>query len=119
MRTDEFHPDAALPEEPLRKAPQKRLRRAQNKTSAVRDQLKVAGGELHLTKSVIEQVLPQGAASGDVAHALAQQDEIEEKVLEAADELNEVHGLLDEEVAERVRLEQELAQALKRSPGKG
>lgn len=111
MRTNEFHPDAAVTE--------KRLRRAQKKTSAVRDQLNVASGELHLTKSVIEQVLPQEAASGDVAHALAQQDAIEEKVLEAADELKEVHGLLDEEVAERIRLERELSQALKRSPGTG
>jgi hypothetical protein len=111
MRTSEFHPVSARSE--------KSLRQAQRKTNAVRDQLKVAGGELHLTKSVIEQGLPKGAAPRDVAHALSQQDEIEEKVLEAADELREVHGLLEEEAAERERLEQELAQALSRPSGRG
>ena len=104
MRTD-IHPAA----------PEQRLNQAQRKTTQVRDQLKVAGGELHLTKSVIEQELP--AASDDVAHALAQQDVIEEKVMEAADELATVRGLLDEEVAERQRIEQELTRARQQGEG--
>lgn len=79
--------------------------------------MKVAGGELHLTQSVIRQELP--AADGDVAHALAQQGVIEDKVMEAADELATVHGLLDQEVAERQRMERELAQARQQAAANG
>ena len=98
--------------------PAKRLRHAQHKTEAISGELKVAGGELNLTKSVLEHHMPPGSAKGDVAKALAQQGEIEEKVLEAADELLVVNELLDEEVAERARLEQELAD-LQRTVGQG
>lgn len=110
MKTQTAHLEAGKPG--------KRLRRAQRKTVAISSELKVAGGELNLTKSVLEHHMPPGSVSGDVAHALAQQGTIEEKVLEAADELSMVHDLLDEEAAERTRLEQELAH-LQRATGRG
>lgn len=87
------------------------IRAAARKTAAVRKQLQVAGAELHLTNEALERHLPPGVKHGDVAHALAQRDQIEEKVVEAAQELSVVHELLDGEVAERERLEQELAAA--------
>src|SRR5688572_5529058 len=85
---------------------------AARKTIAIRKQLQVAGAELHLTNAALERHLPPDVRRGDVAHALAQRGMIEEKVLEAADELSAVQGLLDEEQAERARLQQQLAEAV-------
>jgi hypothetical protein len=100
-------------------APEDRpIRKAKRKTAAVRKQLQVAGAELHLTNAALDRHLPPGVKRGDVAHALAQRDAIEEKVEAAADELLVVHELLHEEIAERTRLENELAQAQAGRDGK-
>jgi hypothetical protein len=85
---------------------------AARKTVAIRKQLQVAGAELHLTNAALERHLPPDVKRGDIAHALAQRGTIEEKVLEAADELSAVRELLDEEQAERARLQQQLAEAV-------
>ncbi len=95
------------------------LEAASRKTAAVRKELQVAGAELHLSNAALERHLPQSVKRGDVAHALAQRDTIEEKVVEAADELNAVNELLDEEVAERARLERELAKAQRATKSSG
>ena len=93
---------AALPGRPLYQA--------REKTSEVREQLEVASAELGLTNEVLEQSLPDSVKrTSDVQRALSQNGAIEEKVQEAADELQVVSDLLAEEVAERERLEQELA----------
>lgn len=89
---------------------------AARKTAEVQGELRVAGAELHLTNAALERHLPPEARQGDVAHALAQRETIEEKVVEAADELSVVKELLHEEVAERQRLERELAEARGAAP---
>lgn len=86
------------------------LYRAQRKTVRVRDKLAVASAELGLTNAVLGHSLPENVKrSRDVQHALIQNEAIEEKVQEAADELKVVSDLLQEEVAQRERLERELA----------
>ena len=85
------------------------LHRARRKTSAVRAKLEVASAELGLTNLVLGKQLESVKRSSDVQRALNQNEAIEEKVQEAADELKVVTDLLDEEVAERERLERELA----------
>jgi hypothetical protein len=93
---------AALPSQPLY--------RAREKTGEVRDQLEVASAELGLTNAVLGNSLPDSVKrSSDVRRALSQNEAIEEKVQEAADELQVVKEMLDVEVAERERLERELA----------
>lgn len=90
--------------------PGRPLYRAHQKTSAVRQQLQVASAELGLTNAVLGHSLPESVKrSSDVRRALSQNEAIEEKVQEAAEELQLVKDLLAEEVAERERLEQELA----------
>lgn len=91
------------------------IKAAAHKTTAIRKQLQVAGAELHLTNAALERRLPPDVKRGDVAHALAQRGTIEDKVLEAADELSAVRELLDEEQAERARLEHELSEVAQRS----
>lgn len=86
------------------------LHRAREKTGRIQQRLAVAGAELELTNSVLDRSLPDSVkSSNDVQRALSQNGVIEEKVQEAAEELQVVKDLLQEEVAERERLERELA----------
>jgi hypothetical protein len=90
--------------------PNRPLHRARQKTSKIREQLEVASAELELTNIVLGRSLPASVKeSSDVQRALTQNGAIEEKVQEAADELQVVSDLLNDEVAERERLERELA----------
>ncbi|MBI2768795.1 MAG: hypothetical protein HYX47_04190 [Burkholderiales bacterium] len=91
---------------------------ANKKTRRIQRELKVAGAELGLTSTALGRHLPPSVKHGDVAHALEQNAAIEVKVQEAADELAEVSELLDEEAAQRARLEGELALAQRAGPGK-
>lgn len=93
---------AALPGRPLY--------RAHQKTIAVRRQLEVASAELGLTNAVLDRTLPNSMKDvSEVRRALAQNEAIEDRVQEAAVELEVVTDLLAEETAERQRLERELA----------
>lgn len=90
--------------------PGRPLYRARQKTNAVREQLEVASAELELSNAVLGHNLPDSVKrSSEVRRALSQNEAIEGKVQEAADELQVVSDLLQEEVAERERLERELA----------
>lgn len=89
--------------------PGRPLHRARRKTKNVRAQLGVVSAELGLTNLVLGRQLESVKRSSDVQRALSQNEVIEEKVQDAADELKVVTELLDEEVAERERLERELA----------
>jgi hypothetical protein len=83
---------------------------AKDKTDAVQEDLAVASAELHLTNTALDRSLPQSARQGDVGKALEQNGIVQQKVTQAAEELAEVTELLEEEIAERHRLETELAQ---------
>lgn len=87
------------------------LRVAHRKTVRVCKDLQIAGAELHLTNSALERHLPPAARRGDVGRALEQNAAIEDKVQEAAADLADVSEQLEQEVAERERLEHELAAA--------
>lgn len=82
---------------------------ANARASSVQEDLAIAGAELHLTNTALERILPDGEKDGDVRKALEQNGLIEQKVNQAAEDLAEVTGLLAEEIAERHRLEEQLA----------
>ena len=84
------------------------IEKAKNVTEQVREQLEVAGAELHLSNSVMRRGLANSATGSDVRKALDQYALVEEKVVDAAEELSDVTELLEEEIAERQRLELEL-----------
>jgi diguanylate cyclase len=84
---------------------------AKKKTETVKEDLIVAGAELHLANTALDRSLPAAQKSGDVRKALDQNETVEEKVNKAADELDQVNELLAEEVEERHRLERQLRQA--------
>ena len=82
---------------------------AQREADRIQQELAVASAELHLTNAALEHSLPPTAKQGDVAKALAHQAVLEDKVSGAAEDLQNVTDLLEEETAERERLERELA----------
>lgn len=88
--------------------PPKPIEQAAAKTEQVQQDLTVAEAELHLTNTVLERALADPDKQGDVQKAVDQNSAIEEKVGDAAEELQEVTDLLHAEVSERQRLEQEL-----------
>lgn len=89
----------------------KPIENAKDKTEKVQQELDVAGAELHLTNTALDASLPQAVKKGDVAKALRQNAVIEDRVQDAAQELEQVTELLEEEVAQRARLERRLASA--------
>ena len=89
---------------------------AKSRTETVQEDLAVASAELHLTNTALEHSLPASQKNGDVRKALDQNERVEEKVAQAAEELAEVTDLLEEEIVQRHRLEQELA---RRPPAAG
>lgn len=86
------------------------LHHARRKTGRIQRQLALAGAELELINAVLDHSIPVSVKrSNEVRHALAQNEVIEETVQQAAQELQAVSELLEDEVAERERLERELA----------
>ncbi|HVZ42902.1 MAG TPA: hypothetical protein VHA82_03745 [Ramlibacter sp.] len=81
---------------------------AQRKTGKVHGDLQVAEAELDLAHEALERQLPPETQQGDVAWALDQSEAVGRKIGQAAEELAEVSELLEEEKAERERLEREL-----------
>jgi hypothetical protein len=69
---------------------------AQAKTDQVQRDLAVASAELGLAHGALERHLPPEHKKGDVGWAIKQNAEIEKKVREAADELEEVSELLQQ-----------------------
>ena len=92
------------------------IAQAHRKTGEVQQQLELAGAELELTATALDRHLPQAVKHGDVARALEQNAAVEIKVHEAAQELAQVTELLEEEVAQRDRLERELARVGRAAP---
>jgi hypothetical protein len=82
---------------------------ARDKTDSVQEDLAIAGAELDLTNTALDRSLPPSAKEGDVRKALEQNGVLQQKVTQAAEDLAEVTELLEEEIEQRRRLEQELA----------
>lgn len=85
------------------------IQQARDKTREVREDLELAGAELQLTTSILERELPAQDKDGDVGRALRQNGAVAANVAEATEELAEVEALLAQEIAERQRLEREIA----------
>lgn len=74
---------------------QQPLDAAQEKTGQVQRDLEVASAELGLAHGALERHLPPEGRHGDVDWAIRQNAELEKKVQQAADELEEVTELLE------------------------
>jgi hypothetical protein len=84
------------------------LDEAKDRADRVQEDLRVAGAELGLAHEALERHVPPEAKQGDVAWAIGQNAAVGRKLGEAAEELEEVTELLQEEKVQRKRLEKEL-----------
>lgn len=84
------------------------MAQARQKTGKVRDDLAQAGAELHLSNEMLERGLPPHHKTGDVRRAIDQNEAIAGNVATAKEELEEVEALLEQAIAERDQLEQQL-----------
>ena len=85
------------------------LAQAQTKTGKVQRDLQIATAELGLAHDALERHLPAEAREDDVAWAIDQSAVVEQKLEVATEDLEEVTDLLQQEMAERARLERALA----------
>lgn len=76
--------------------PQPHLDEARSRTDQVQRDLEVASAELGLTHGALERELPPEVKTGDVAWAIRQNKILEQKVQQAAEELEEVTELLEQ-----------------------
>ncbi|RYY95134.1 MAG: hypothetical protein EOO24_23430 [Comamonadaceae bacterium] len=70
------------------------------RTDEVQRDLEVASAELGLTHGALQRHLPPGERHGDVAWAIAQNEILERKVMQAAEDLEQVTELLEQVKAE-------------------
>jgi hypothetical protein len=84
------------------------MAQARHKTEKVREDLAQAGAELHLNNEMLERGLPPHHKTGDVRKAIDQNGVVAENVATAQEELEEVEALLEQAIAEREQLEQQL-----------
>ena len=102
-------PDQARPTNSLQRPTP--LVQALEKSEAVKETVKQTAAQMLVVNTVLQQEIPVHAQIGEVAQALAHNDQIENVLHESADELAEVNLSLEREIDERRRLEGELAQA--------
>lgn len=72
------------------------IEQARSKTEEVQRELEVASAELGLTHGALERGIPPAARQGDVEWAIRQSAELERKVQQAAEDLEQVSELLDQ-----------------------
>ncbi|MDB5752414.1 MAG: hypothetical protein JWP65_2835 [Ramlibacter sp.] len=71
-----------------------------SRTDEVQRELEVASAELGLTHRALDRHLPPTQRTGDVAWAIAQNEVLERKVQQAAEDLSQVCELLEQVRAE-------------------
>ena len=82
-----------------------------NQSIEVKEKIEGVGDELLILNTVLKQEIPEKLQTGEVAQALEKHEELETIVQECVDDLAEVNVALEEEVALRQQLEQQLAQS--------
>jgi hypothetical protein len=99
--------ESALGESNVSNVPNIEIARA--KVEIVKDDLQIAGAELHLSNMSLIKHLPEPEKKGDVLKALQRNAVVKDRVDESAEELANITELLEEEVAQRHKLEKALA----------
>ncbi len=87
-----------------------RVASAKSKTEKVQEDIQLAEAELHLANLVITDKLADsvGVSDADLAKAVAHNEQVEEKLRDASEELQAVNDLLSSEERDRLKLEQSL-----------
>lgn len=86
------------------------LRHALEKSEAVKELVEQSAHDLVVINAVLKQEIPDDVQTGEVAQALQKSDALESQMQDSAADLAQVNEALEHEIAERERLESELAQ---------
>lgn len=84
------------------------IEQARQKTGRVREELELAGAELHLSTEMLERQLPAEHKTGEVRRAIDQSGTVAENVASATEELQQVEALLEQAIAHGEALERQL-----------
>lgn len=87
------------------------LERALDQNEIVRDAVENSADELLVINTVLKQKIPGHAQTDELAQALQKGDELGDRIQASAESLAKVNEVLELEIAERARLEGELAAA--------
>ena len=85
-----------------------RVASAKSKTEKVQEDIQLAEAELHLANLVITDKLAESVSDADLAKAVIHNEQVEEKLRDAGEDLKVVTDLLSSEERDRIRLEQAL-----------
>lgn len=85
------------------------LERALDQNETIQENVGQSAAELCVIHAVLQQEVPEHVKTGDVAQALKKTDELESRIQESADNLEQVNLALKEEIQARLELEQQLA----------
>lgn len=85
-----------------------RVASAKSKTEKVQEDIVLAEAELHLANLVITDKLADSVSDADLAKAVTHNEQVEEKLRVASEELQAVNDLLSSEERDRLKLEQSL-----------
>jgi hypothetical protein len=83
-----------------------RVASAKSTTEKVQEDIQLAEAELHLANLVITDKLAESVSDADLAKAVLHNEQVEEKLHEAGENLQVVTDLLNSEERDRQRLEQ-------------
>lgn len=86
-----------------------RVASAKTKTEKVQEDLELAEAELHLANLVITDKIADSVSDAELAKAVTHNEQVEEKLHDAAEDLKHVTDLLASEERDRKQLEQALA----------
>jgi C4-dicarboxylate-specific signal transduction histidine kinase len=84
------------------------LARARDQSAAIQGTVQDSASELAVINAVLKQELPDALQKGEIAQALQKAEEMEGRIHDAAEDLNEVNQLLEDEIGEREYLERKL-----------
>lgn len=90
-------------------APDQPLQRALDQNVAATATVMQSADALLVINTVLKQELPDDIQTGEVAQALQKTDELEVRIQDTAQDLEQVNQALSREIAERCALEQQLA----------
>ena len=85
------------------------MRQALVQSQAVKNTVEQSAAELLVINAVLKLEVPSHVQTGEVALALQKTDELEDRIQASAEDLGRVNQALKQEIGERARLEQELA----------
>jgi len=86
------------------------LRQALDQSQAVKNTVEQSAAELLVINTVLKLEVPSHVQTGEVALALQKTDELEDRIQASAEDLGKVNQALKQEIGERAKLEQELAE---------